>query len=95
MIIQRLMFGLRLHEAPHIGDIGENEPKPWNGKLLVVLGSFHFNIGTLRCYLLKTATFSEGAIVESVNAIFSKKCFSSAQFSHGTAYPYSTLTDNA
>lgn len=26
MVIQRLVFGLGLHEAPHIGDISEKEP---------------------------------------------------------------------
>ena len=27
MVIQRLMFGFLLHEAPHMGDIVENEAK--------------------------------------------------------------------
>lgn len=31
-VIQRLMCGFRLHVAPHVGDISENEPKHWNSQ---------------------------------------------------------------
>ena len=43
MAVQRLMFGFRVHEAPHMGDMVKNEPKRLYSKLLVGLGFFHFD----------------------------------------------------
>lgn len=44
-VIQRLIIGFRLHEAPHTdGIIGENEPKRFNPQLLGVLGVSHFDL---------------------------------------------------
>ena len=40
-VMQRPNFGSRLHEAPHVGDMSDNEPKRGISQLLVVLG-YHF-----------------------------------------------------
>ena len=42
-VMQRLMCGFRLHVAPHVSDISENEPKHWNSQLPVVLSFFRFD----------------------------------------------------
>ena len=44
IVIQRLIFGFRLHDAPNTGDMDENNPKHWNSQLLVVPDVFHFNL---------------------------------------------------
>ena len=36
-------FGFRLHDAPHMGDMDENNPKHWISQLLVVPDVFHFD----------------------------------------------------
>ena len=33
-----------MREAPHMGDIGENEPMRWYSKLLVVPSFFYFDL---------------------------------------------------
>lgn len=43
MIIQRNIFRVRLHEAPHIGGTRENVPKCGNSQLLVALGYPHLD----------------------------------------------------
>lgn len=40
MVVQRMVFGSRLHEAPCMDDVGENERKRGNTQLLIALGSF-------------------------------------------------------
>lgn len=42
MVIQRLVFGFGLHDAPHIGDLRENKPKRGTSQLLIVLDFFFF-----------------------------------------------------
>lgn len=36
-----MMFVVRLRETPYVGDLGENDHKRGNSKLLVVLAFFH------------------------------------------------------
>ena len=59
-------FGFRLHDAPHMGDMDENNPKHyWISQLLVVPDVFHFDsLCTFR--LLKPYTSCGGAIGKSV-----------------------------
>lgn len=44
MVTQGLLFGFRLHAAPHMVDIGEAEPKRGNFKLPIVIGFFRFGL---------------------------------------------------
>ena len=43
VVILRLIFGSRLHEEPHMGNISENKHKRWNSLLVVVLGVFYLD----------------------------------------------------
>lgn len=52
MVAQRQMFGSGPHEAPHVGEVTENEPKRGDSDSFFALGFFRFDFG--------------GAIVESV-----------------------------
>ena len=38
------MCGFRLHDAPHKGDMDENNPKRWNSQLLVVPDVLHSDL---------------------------------------------------
>lgn len=40
--IQRMVVGFKLHEAPHMGSIGGNDPEQGSSQLLGVLGFRHF-----------------------------------------------------
>lgn len=37
---------ITLHEAPHVGDIGGNDPERESSQLFGVLGSYHFDSHT-------------------------------------------------
>lgn len=44
MVIWHLLFGFGLHEAPHMGDTGENESKRWDPQLLVLPDFSHSDL---------------------------------------------------
>lgn len=41
MAMQRRMLGFRLHEVPHIGNMGKDEPKRCSAQLLLVPNFVH------------------------------------------------------
>lgn len=43
MVKRPLILGFRLHVAPNVGDIGENEVDRGNSQLLVVFGFSHID----------------------------------------------------
>lgn len=59
-----MMDGFTLHEAPHMGDVGENDPRRGNSQLLAFarILSQHSDFGSSK----KVAAFVEGAIAASV-----------------------------
>ena len=61
------MCDFRLHGAPHVGDIGENEPKHWNPQLPVVLSVFDFDSYTDLAASNQPLVWA-GALVESVES---------------------------
>lgn len=40
---QRLMFGFRRHESPHMGDTDGNEPRRHHSQLFVEVRALHFD----------------------------------------------------
>lgn len=44
MVLQRRIFGFRLHEVHRMGDVVEDEPKRWNSQLIVVPGFIHCDL---------------------------------------------------
>ena len=44
IVIQLLILGFRLHDAIHVRDMDENNPKRWNSQLLDVPDVFHFDL---------------------------------------------------
>lgn len=66
MVIHQLMFVFRLHEAPQIGEVPENEPKRRYPQRLVVLGFFHLDLRVDFFFPTKPLLGRERAIVESV-----------------------------
>ena len=44
IVIQRLIFGSRLHHAPHMGDMDESNHKRRNSQVIGVHGVFHFDL---------------------------------------------------
>ena len=65
MAVQRLMFGFRVHEAPQMGDMGENKLKGCYSEPLVGLGLFHFEFRADFAYP-NQPRFVGGAISASV-----------------------------
>lgn len=44
MVIRRITAGFRLPEAPHVGDVDENNPKVESAQLLGVVGFCYFDL---------------------------------------------------